>query len=183
MVKNFWRHVKVAKNGCLLWTGSKIEGGYGKLHRLVNGESRMFLAHRYHWEQENGPIPEGMQLDHQCRTRACVNLFHLEVVTPRENTLRGTGPTAQNAQKETCVQGHPFTKRNTYWEGTKRKCRTCMKRLRDIQQARFQGPRRPKPSRNALAADIEVYTFVALGEYYGVSDTAVRKWARDYGLR
>ena len=181
-MENFWRHVK--KDGeCLVWTGAKNRrGGYGKLHRVINGESKMFLAHRYHWEIENGPVPEGKQLDHLCRTRVCVNLSHMEVVTPQENTLRGVGPTAKNARKEKCVRGHLFTEENTYLEGTKRKCRACAKRVRKIQQARFQGPRRPKPDRETLAADIAEYTFVALGEYYGVSDSAVRKWARLYGL-
>jgi hypothetical protein len=87
----------------------------------------MFRAHRVAYELLVGPIPDGMHLDHLCRTPACVNPAHLEPVTPRVNSLRGVSFSAVNATKETCPAGHPYSADNTYLSPTKRNrlCRTC----------------------------------------------------------
>lgn len=96
------------ETGCWLWNGFLGSGGYGQI--VV--QHRTHYAHRISYELHRGPIPEGMQLDHLCRVRRCVNPDHLEPVTPRLNTLRGTGPTAVNAQKTHCFRGHPLTPDN-----------------------------------------------------------------------
>lgn len=70
---------------CLVWTGRINRNGYGRIYH--DGDERM--AHRVTYEAVIGPIPEGMLLDHRCRTRCCVNPAHLEPVTHSENTLRG----------------------------------------------------------------------------------------------
>lgn len=85
-----------------------------------------FYVHRVAWETLRGPIPDGMQLDHLCRQRACWNPDHLEPVSPRENVLRGVGITAMNAKKTHCPQGHPYDDANTGITSTgKRRCRAC----------------------------------------------------------
>jgi hypothetical protein len=83
------------------------------------------LAHRFVYEQLGGLIPPGLQLDHRCRLRACVNPAHLEPVTARENLLRGATVTAANAAKTHCHAGHVFDDENTYRRGEWRYCRPC----------------------------------------------------------
>jgi hypothetical protein len=79
---NFWS--KTAKADCLVWTGALNSRGYGCF--AVAGVSQ--LAHRIAWEDANGPIPDGMTIDHTCRVKHCVNVDHLEVVTQAENNKR-----------------------------------------------------------------------------------------------
>lgn len=70
--------------GCVLWQGNTDRNGYGMVRVL----GKNVLTHRQMWIQENGPIPEGMELDHLCRNRNCLNLEHLELVTRAENMKR-----------------------------------------------------------------------------------------------
>ena len=97
-------------------------------------------AHRYSYEELIGPIPEGLVIDHLCRDRACVNPYHLEPVTSRENIIRGEGPRIlkeRHAAITHCPQGHEYNQENTYISKTKnRQCRICgrerMRRLRAL---------------------------------------------------
>lgn len=111
-------------HGCWEWTGSK-RVNYGRF--CVNGKE--MVAHRFFYEKIAGKVPEGMQLDHLCRNRICVNPMHLEVVSARENTLRSTAVTAINASKTHCKKGHEFTPENTYivtgYAHPRRQCREC----------------------------------------------------------
>lgn len=111
-------------DGCWLWTGGKNPNGYGRV--FDKGAGALRQAHRLVYERLVGPIPEGLQLDHLCRVRNCVNPEHLEPVTARENTIRGdTGP-GRNARKTHCMRGHEFTPENTRIRPNgSRMCRTC----------------------------------------------------------
>lgn len=87
LAERFWP--KVSKtDSCWLWQASLDGKGYGQ----INGgrtPTRMMRAHRVAYELVIGPIPDGLDLDHLCRTPRCVNPDHLEPVTRRENTARG----------------------------------------------------------------------------------------------
>lgn len=122
----FWSKVQ-KKSTCWNWTGSLSGNGYGAFWV----EGRTVIAHRWAYEALVGPIPDGLEVDHLCRNRACVNPEHMEPVTARENIMRGMGVTAINAAKTHCKHGHEFTNKNTYIDpsmnGANRACKTCRK--------------------------------------------------------
>lgn len=79
------RRVVPGPGGCLLWTGKINNRGYG----VFWWRGRDIYAHRAAWEMQVGPIPAGLQIDHRCRVRRCVNVDHLEPVTGSVNQRRG----------------------------------------------------------------------------------------------
>ncbi len=111
---------------CWLWLPPDDGNGYGQFHR----KGSVIRAHRFAYEDMVGPIPDGLELDHLCRVRRCVNPSHLEPVTTEENLLRGMGPAAINARKTHCPQGHPYDEANTYRYKNKRGCRACVRERR-----------------------------------------------------
>ncbi len=74
---------RVARDGqCLIWIGAKDRaGGYG----MLNVRGRHTKAHRFAWERVNGPIPDGMVIDHICHNRGCVEVSHLRLATASQN--------------------------------------------------------------------------------------------------
>jgi hypothetical protein len=114
--------------GCLLWTGYCNPEGYGRVW-VGRPIRRLDYAHRLMYQLFAGSIPDGMQLDHLCRNPQCASPAHLEVVTHRENLLRGTGYSARNAAKTHCPSGHAYDAANTYFRpGTgHRLCRECVR--------------------------------------------------------
>lgn len=117
---------KVDTSGdCWPWTAATDRQGYSRFNIRRGKRNVMVYAHRYSYEHFVGPIPDGLQIDHLCRVRACVNPSHLEAVTGRINVLRGGTITARNAAKTHCPQGHEYTPENTYTSRGWRECRPC----------------------------------------------------------
>jgi hypothetical protein len=113
--------------GCWLWTGCLTSKGYG--HFGLN--RRAILAHRAAYELLVGPIPSGLELDHLCRVRSCVNPAHLEPVTHAENVRRGAAHGTYGSferAKTHCPKGHPYSGDNLVDRADgSRSCRACAK--------------------------------------------------------
>ena len=115
----FWQ--KVDKSGdCWTWKGWKAYG-YGMC--FVSG--RNVRAHRIAYYLTRPNMDESLSVDHTCRNRACVNPAHMELVTMKENVLRGVGLTAQRARQTHCHKGHPLSGSNLGSTGQKHKYRRC----------------------------------------------------------
>ncbi len=112
----FEAKVRRSGDGCWQWTGAIDTTGYG---RFGASPGVVVGAHRWSYEHHVGPIPDGYQIDHLCRNRACVNPAHLEAVTQQENIKR------QAAVRTTCPSGHPWDEANTRWYRGYRRCRAC----------------------------------------------------------
>lgn len=108
---------------CLLWTGAIQSAGYALLKPDGPRRTAPVLAHRLAYEHWVGPIPDGLQIDHLCRVRACVRPEHLEPVTRHENQRRGAR--GLHDGRERCVSGRHLLEGNVYeWRG-RRYCRPC----------------------------------------------------------
>ena len=125
----FWSLVDVGtEKACWPWKGFVDPTGYGRFHAIP---SRVIYAHRVAYQLLRGPAPAlGLELDHLCRVRHCVNPAHLEVVTLKVNTQRGVSVTARNTAKTHCPQGHPLSGDNLKLKHRKngtvaRVCLTC----------------------------------------------------------
>lgn len=119
--ERFWAKVNrpAGTEGCWRWTGMLDGSGYG---RFIIKKPKVVPAHRYAYELLVGQIPAGLQLDHLCRNRACVNPAHLEPVTNQENTLRGL----RGRMVTSCAHGHEYTETNTiHRPNGRRGCREC----------------------------------------------------------
>lgn len=112
--ERFW--VKVDKSdNCWIWIAS-LRNGYGAINPGRHSSTPLY-AHRVSYEWANGPIPEGMQVDHACHNRACVNPDHLRLATNKQNTENHNGPNANN--KSTGIRGvlKVTQKKRTAWWG------------------------------------------------------------------
>lgn len=127
--KRFLKKAVLLKNGCWIWVGALSKNGYGSFWFKGKGGS----AHNASYRLFVGGVPKDLTIDHLCRMPACVNPNHFELVSIKENIMRGDGVTAVNARKTHCLNGHPFDKENTYIQPSRkygRRCRKCQ-RIKD----------------------------------------------------
>ncbi len=114
--------------GCIVWQGYLYDKGYGQIW-IARKKQRV---HRVAYELANGPIADGLVLDHLCRNRACCNPKHLEAVTHRVNILRGEGASALAVAKTHCIRGHELNETNALIAKGRRQCRLCLKARRRV---------------------------------------------------
>lgn len=126
-IDRFWSKIEtVPMSGCWIWIGALSPGGYGVMG-VGRADAGIMPAHRFAYLYYCGEIPNGLELDHLCRVRCCVNPTHLEPVTRRENFLRGAHPTAIRFLSGLCPYGHSMA--DAYRSrrvGSGRMCRTCV---------------------------------------------------------
>lgn len=120
-LEDMTRRINIQADECWEWSGNKSASGYGLL--TIKGSRR--VVHRVLYELLVGPIPDGLQLDHLCRNRLCVNPDHLEPVTQRENVLRGEHPSAVTYRTGVCGRGHSMEDARVNAKTGHRNCRTC----------------------------------------------------------
>jgi len=109
---------------CWIWQGAHDWDGYG----LVNRPAHRGNVHILYYKLHVAPVPKGLEIDHLCRVRDCVNPAHLQPKTHRENILIGESPTAKNSRKTHCIRGHELVPGNLYVQADGgRRCRTCQK--------------------------------------------------------
>ena len=115
------------ETGCWLWQANRNRDGYG----AIKVDGKYLKAHRVAYELYRGQIPDGLHIDHLCSNRRCVNPYHLEPVTMKENrrrtVARGLARNA-NTYKTHCKRGHELAGENLriYPSGA-RICRACLK--------------------------------------------------------
>ena len=119
-----FRRKTLVHGECWIWTGAQNGLSYGVVGRSLANPIRAY-THRLAFEVCNGPIPSGLVLDHLCRVPPCFNPAHLQVVTQRENLLRGTGFPARFRNATHCIHGHCFDAKNTQIVRLGRACREC----------------------------------------------------------
>ena len=115
----------VQSGDCLLWQGATLRSGYGVARYM----GKQTTAHRISLSLHTGQaIPTGMEVDHTCGNRTCINPEHLQLVSHAENMKLGRN------RRSTCRAGHAWSEENTYWSTVKRKqggtrlqrfCRAC----------------------------------------------------------
>ena len=132
-IQRFIAKVAVSERGCWLWLGAKNTVG----RPFFSYNLKLVAAHKWMWERENGPVPEGLVLDHFfCNDPGCVNPDHIRPVTNRENILRGSGVASVNLSKDKC----PICGGEYIWStGTKiqRYCRPCKtKRASELKKSK-----------------------------------------------
>lgn len=129
--ERFWVKVRPdPQTGCWIWVACRTADGYGRFgfggRRRGQGPAEVAggtgQAHRFAYIMLRGPVPEGLVLDHLCRTPPCVNPWHLETVTPAEHVLRGDQANALGW----CRSGrHPWVPENILIDGKYQRCREC----------------------------------------------------------
>jgi len=131
-IQNFERKIEFdLLTFCWNWTGHIIRKGYGYFHF----DNKNGLAHRFAYKYWKGEIPKGLEIDHLCNNKKCVNPTHLEAVSHAENMRRAILPKgiySSEGKKTHCPSGHEYNEKNTRIYRNIRYCIVCSKNRRGL---------------------------------------------------
>lgn len=94
---------------CWTWIGSTQPKGYGVFRYQKTSQ----MAHRVAYELANGPIPQGIEIDHMCHNRSCVRVDHLRPVTHKQNMENYAGAYVSN--RSSGIRGVYWHKQHRKW--------------------------------------------------------------------
>lgn len=131
VMRRIWAKTTTTPSGCIEWTGAKSPNGYGRVG--FGGKKNTAVVHRLVLVWATGQdIPEGYDVDHLCRNRACIRPDHLEAVTRRENMRRGLSIGSETIRLDDlagiCPRGHNLRAADAWVTpaGGNRRCRLCV---------------------------------------------------------
>ncbi len=131
--------VKIEKqpgpDGCWLWTARVNDDGYGEFRAFAKNVK----AHFYSFVIYKGPVPQGLEIDHECKRRNCVNPRHLRAIPHAKNVIRGEEH--YKRQQTHCQRGHEFTAANTGYNREKRYCRACSNAAQNARKRKYREAR------------------------------------------
>ena len=95
-------------NDCWIWMAYKRRDGYGEFH--LEGSTQ--LSHRVSYEMFKGRIPDGLDIDHMCHNRSCVNPDHLQAV---DRSLNNQNRRSAQSNSKSGVRGVSLCKTTGRW--------------------------------------------------------------------
>jgi hypothetical protein len=107
----FWAKVNKAE-GCWEWTAARVHNGYGVFNLAGN---RQQVAHKYSYRLHVGEVQDGLDIDHTCHNRACVNPDHLRAITHKQNQENRTGA---QVNSKSGVRGVVWHEQGRKWQAT-----------------------------------------------------------------
>jgi hypothetical protein len=139
MISSFKKRL-IIKEGCWSWKSKPNKSGYS----VFSYKKKPFYAHRFSFALFNGPLKEGLVIDHVCRNRSCLNPKHLRQVSQKINCIENSDSfSAINSRKTHCVKGHSLDKNNLRIRNNgSRRCLICQKNHNDKINARALALRR-----------------------------------------
>lgn len=103
----FWSKISKTKT-CWNWTGTMTASGYG----LFSVKGAQVRAHRFAWEMLVGEIPDGIEIDHRCMNKRCVNPSHLRHASHKQNAEH----LPQRSTNKSGYRGVSFCARKKKWK-------------------------------------------------------------------